>query len=74
MFFLIVSWAAKGQALPYKNPALPIDARINDLLHRMTKEEKFRQLFMVALDTDFDSVKFKNGIFGLQIKVDSANE
>ena len=34
-----------GQALlPYKNPELPVDARVNDLLRRMTPEEKVGQL------------------------------
>ncbi len=29
--------------LSYKNPSLPIDERVNDLLSRMTMEEKFWQ-------------------------------
>jgi beta-glucosidase-like glycosyl hydrolase len=32
------------QSAPYKNPALPIDARVKDLLKRMTLEEKVAQL------------------------------
>src|SRR5258708_4219491 len=30
--------------LPYKNPALPIDQRVNDLVSRMTLEEKVGQM------------------------------
>lgn len=40
---------AKAQAstqAPYKNPALPVAARVSDLLSRMTVEEKARQLDM----------------------------
>ncbi|HKR30257.1 MAG TPA: glycoside hydrolase family 3 N-terminal domain-containing protein [Terriglobales bacterium] len=32
------------QPAPYKNPALPVDARVKDLLKRMTLEEKVAQL------------------------------
>ncbi|MFL6208561.1 MAG: glycoside hydrolase family 3 C-terminal domain-containing protein [Pyrinomonadaceae bacterium] len=39
-----------GQAspLPYKNPALPIEQRVNDLVARMTLEEKVSQMKNVA--------------------------
>lgn len=53
--------------LPYKNPALGIEARVADLLQRMTPEEKFRQLFMVAGEPGSDSSQFRSGIFGFQI-------
>ncbi len=33
-----------GSSLPYLNPALPIDARVDDLISRMTLEEKASQL------------------------------
>ncbi|HVS98650.1 MAG TPA: glycoside hydrolase family 3 N-terminal domain-containing protein [Puia sp.] len=36
---LIVS-AAKAQPLPFRNASLPIDKRVNDLLSRLTPEEK----------------------------------
>jgi beta-glucosidase len=42
---LIFFWAAVAQALePYQNPELPIDRRVEDLLGRMTLEEKLGQL------------------------------
>lgn len=50
----------------YKNPALPVEARVNDLLGRMSLEEKFGQLFMVAGDLSDGKEKFRHGIFGLQ--------
>ncbi|WP_316804926.1 beta-glucosidase [Pedobacter nototheniae] len=52
----------------YKNPKAPIDARVNDLLSRMTPEEKFWQLFMIPGDLEgTDKNRYKNGIFGLQV-------
>lgn len=52
--------------LDYKNPALPVEARVNDLLGRMSLEEKFGQLFMVAGDLSDGKDKYRHGVFGLQ--------
>ena len=35
---------AQQQNYPFRNPDLPIDQRINDLLERMTPEEKVGQM------------------------------
>ena len=35
------SVSVQAEELPYKNPNLPIEERVNDLLKRMTIEEKF---------------------------------
>lgn len=52
----------------YKNPKADIEARVKDLLSRMTPEEKFWQLYMIPGDLDgSDKDRFKNGIFGLQV-------
>lgn len=32
------------QMLPYKNPLLPVEKRVDDLLSRMTLEEKIAQI------------------------------
>ena len=53
--------------LPYRDPELSIPLRVNDLLARMTPDEKFRQLFMVAGDLGEDSARFSTGIFGFQL-------
>jgi len=52
----------------YKRPELPIDARVRDLLGRMTLEEKFWQLFMIPGDLDNPANDYSHGIFGLQIR------
>lgn len=59
------------QKLPYKNPGLPIEQRVKDLLLRMTPEEKFWQLFMIPGDLGADETSYKNGIFGLQVSAAS---
>ena len=56
---------------PYRDPTLPIDRRVEDLLARMTPEEKFRQLFMVPGDLDAGEEAWKDGIFGLQVRGDA---
>src|SRR5437016_5894026 len=53
---LILAPPASSQqsALPYRNPALPIDARVSDLLKRMTLEEKVAQLESTWQNHSFD--------------------
>lgn len=38
-----------GQMLPYKNSNLPVEERVNDLIGRMTLEEKIAQMTMLSL-------------------------
>ena len=38
------SAAGQGAPLPYENPSLPVNQRVNDLLSRMTLEEKVGQM------------------------------
>src|SRR5215472_7712360 len=44
-----------AESLPYRNPAIPVDQRVADLLSRMSLEEKVRQMDMYSGD------HFKNG-------------
>lgn len=77
IFLFITSQAfAQTQKLPYKNPALPVEQRVNDLLSRMTVEEKFWQLFMIPSSTDVlttpqDKLNYQHGIFGFQLSAAS---
>jgi len=72
---LLVFDFAYVQVPSYKNPALPVDERVKDLLKRMTPEEKFWQLFMIPGDLDgVDSTQYKNGIFGFQVSAASQND
>src|SRR5262249_23536508 len=57
-----------ARLLPYKNPALPIEKRVRDLLGRMTLEEKTAQMMciwqkkaetLLAADGNFDREKAK---------------
>ena len=73
LFFLVVHTSCLAQTnFPFKNPALPVDERVKDLLSRMTPEEKFWQMFMIPGDLDnADSLQYKNGIFGFQVSASS---
>ena len=68
LFFLLllcITKAVLSQTTPvYKQADAPINDRINDLLQRMTPEEKFWQLFMIPGDLGNDPSRYKNGIFG----------
>jgi len=52
--------------LPYRNPALPVERRVHDLLGRMTVEDKFWQLFMIPGGREDSTADYSHGIFGLQ--------
>lgn len=65
---LVAVQVAQGQSSPpYRNASLPIHDRVQDLLRRMTPEEKFWQLFMIPGDLGTDSTKYQHGIFGFQV-------
>jgi beta-glucosidase len=68
LMLLGVASCSRNAGPAYKNPDLPVEARVNDLLKRMTLEEKFWQLYMMP--GDLESVgreRLKQGIFGLEI-------
>jgi beta-glucosidase len=66
--------AQKKETPPYKNPGLPVEQRVEDLLSRMTLEEKFWQMFMVSGDLDEGKEKYRHGILGMQMDTKSAGE
>ena len=63
---ILISVNAISQVLPYKNPKLTVDERVEDLLQRMTLKEKFWQVFMIPGDLDEGKDRYKDGIFGFQ--------
>ena len=60
--------------LPYRDAGLTIERRVDDLLARMTDEEKFGQLFMAPGDLGRGAESFTDGVFGLQVPADGARE
>jgi len=65
LFFLPI--ISRESLSPYKNSELTVEERVNDLLSRMTIEEKFWQLFMIPGDLSDGKEKYVNGAFGLQV-------
>ena len=63
-----------GQTPPYKDSSLPVDRRVEDLVSRMTFEEKCWQLFMVPGDLAGGNEKYRHGIFGLQMDTKAASD
>lgn len=64
---------ARAQQRPaYRDPSLPVESRVQDLLARMTLEEKFWQLFMLPGSLDDPSHDYSHGVFGLQVPADTA--
>jgi beta-glucosidase len=67
MVLSIVFSCKHRQEFSYKNPSVPTEDRVNDLLSRMTMEEKFWQLFMIPGNLSDGKEKYEHGIFGLQV-------
>ncbi|CAM4153557.1 glycoside hydrolase family 3 protein [Zobellia nedashkovskayae] len=64
----------EGKTPIYKNPDAPIEDRVNDLLSKMTLEEKFWQMFMIPGDLSDGKEKYKHGIFGFQVSSKGKND
>jgi beta-glucosidase len=65
LFILIFPVSLNAQL--YKDPKAPVEARVQDLLSRMTPEEKFWQLFMIPGDLSLGKDKLVQGVFGFQV-------
>ena len=57
---------------PYRDARLPVDARVRDLVARMTPDEKFWQLYLSPGDRDNPAHDYSHGAFGLQITLGSS--
>ena len=56
----------------YRDSNATIDERVEDLLSRMTIEEKFGQVFMVPYHSSQRLEKYKDGVFGFQLSTSSS--
>ena len=74
VFIILFSCSNNHNIPPYKNPDLSIDERTEDLLSRMTIEEKFWQCFMIPGDLSDGKEKYKHGIFGFQVATKGKTE
>jgi beta-glucosidase len=61
--------AANGHAQDYRDSSASVDTRVRDLLSRMTAEEKFWQVFMLAGEFDGDPALFHDGLCAMQMAV-----
>ncbi len=71
--FLLLCCGFQSNSQIYKDSTAAIDSRVNDLLSRMTAEEKFWQMFMIPGDLSEGKEKYKTGIFGFQISTVGQN-
>ena len=67
LFFILFIGLLTQAQVPYKNAKLPIEKRVDDLLSRMSYEEKVWQCFMIPGDLSNGKEKYKHGIFGFQV-------
>jgi beta-glucosidase len=70
LMLLVLAAGGMASAQTYRDPAAPVDERVHDLISRMTPEEKFWQLFMLAGEFYGDESRYTDGLFGLQVAAD----
>ncbi|MFZ4464170.1 MAG: glycoside hydrolase family 3 C-terminal domain-containing protein [Bacteroidales bacterium] len=73
LFLMVLLSLENLSAQPYKDPNLPIEDRVKDLLSRMTPEEKFWQLFMIPASQEENLENYTSGIFGFQVSTSGQN-
>ena len=59
------------QVLPFQDANRPAAERVQDLLGRMTLQEKFWQLYMTPGSLDDPTHDYSSGVFGLQVSMPS---
>lgn len=65
--------SVQSHAQLYRDSSAFIDSRVQDLLLRMTPDEKFWQLFMIAGDFIGDETRYTEGLFGVQVVADTGD-
>ena len=71
----LLLWPPRGSSqatAPYRDARVPVAERVRDLIGRMTREEKFWQLFMIPGDLSDSAHDYSHGIFGLQVGAPAA--
>ncbi|MBK6966132.1 MAG: glycoside hydrolase family 3 C-terminal domain-containing protein [Bacteroidales bacterium] len=63
---LLLAISLNSNAQIYKDSTASVDDRVHDLLGRMTIEEKFWQLFMLAENWNLDKSRYTQGAFGFE--------
>lgn len=71
MCLAVTAGLCQSAPLIYKDSTQPIALRVQDLLKRMTPEEKFWQLYMIPGGLQEGSEQYKHGIFGFQVNTSS---
>jgi beta-glucosidase len=66
---LLLFAAVDCRAQLYRDSTASVEARVQDLLLRMTPEEKFWQVFMLAGEFDGDPARFHDGLCAMQMTV-----
>ena len=66
LILLALTSAGQMEAQPYRDASLPVDARVRDLIGRMSLEEKFWQLYMIPGGREDPDHDYSRGVFGLQ--------
>jgi beta-glucosidase len=66
---ILLALLLQGTPAPpaYKDRALPVERRVQDLLGRMTPEEKFWQLYMTPGTLDEPGTDWSHGVYGIQL-------
>ena len=72
--FIFIGLTSILSAQIYKDPSKETAIRVQDLLSRMTWEEKCYQLFKVPGDTNLLHGQLSKGIFGLQVSAQAAGD
>lgn len=66
---LLIAFSCKQEdKITYKNPDASIEERVDDLLSRMTLEEKFWQLWMTGGDLSIGKDKYEHSICGMNLR------
>src|SRR5215213_236350 len=65
---MVSNWSSHNidsqtREFPYRNPSLPVDERVADLLSRMTLEEKIAQTQSIWVTTQFKTLADEKGNF-----------